>query len=219
MYLLLRVSLPPEPTMPAAGYDLTGPLAMEIGQLSSLAILDLQHNFLSGTLPNLSRISSTLESIRLDENRLTGPIPVAWCELDATKDMILSNNDLTGDLPTCLSRLSNLEHLSVMHNEMTGTVPVELAKSLLQLQTIHVAGNQLHGAFPDSLCARLNHNNNNNNNNNNTESFLKEASADCLNILSPNYVPCSCCTKCCDGDGDANSCSLRDNLLGGDRGQ
>lgn len=194
-----------------AGYKLNGNLPEELGRLSRLYVLDLQHTELIGSLPewtDLAGQASILESIRLDGNNLEGKIPEQWCNFgrNGLKDLILSNNKLTGSLPKCLSRLSGLEDFSVMHNAMTGTIPAEIFDNLLNLKTLHLAGNQFRQPIPASVCSLRDN------------QSLEEVSADCLNVLSPSYIQCACCTKCCDGDGSTDSCSLRSNLLGGDRG-
>lgn len=187
-----------------AGYNLQGILPIEIGYLRSLEVLDLQQNSLAGSLPKewgaLEMDNSGLQSIRLDQNQLTGSIPEEWCQLNSAslKNLILSNNQLTGTISSCISKFSELENFSVMKNFLTGTLPTDLG-ILLHLQTFHVAGNNLSGKFPDSVC-------------NLRRYELTEASADCKDILSENYVQCPCCTTCCDGN-KKDECDLRHLML------
>jgi hypothetical protein len=121
---------------------------------------------------------------------------MVWTQQDQHARDDFANNILTGTLPACIAELTALEDLSFMHNRMTGTIPEELG-SLVNLQTIHLAGNKFHGFFPSSFCDIQEH------------GLLEEASSDCLNNKSENFVACSCCTKCCIDDED--SCAISSN--------
>lgn len=172
-------------------YELTGELPIELAFLRDLQLLDLQMNNLNGPLPSewgaIAANYSSMETLRLDQNQFTGGLPEEWCRFNSTtmKEMILAGNRLTGTLPSCLSDLSALEDFSLKDNLMSGQIPTELGE-IQSLQTIHLAGNELSGKVPSTVCALA-------------EMNLYEVSADCLNILSENYVQCSCCSKCCDG--------------------
>ena len=173
---------------------MTGALPVELAFLQDLQMLDLQMNNLNGPLPSewgtIAANYSSMEVLRLDQNQFTGGLPEEWCSFNSTtmKEMILAGNRLTGTLPSCLSDLSALEDFSVKDNLMSGKIPTELGE-IQALQTIHFAGNELSGKVPATVCSLA-------------EKNLYEVSADCLNILSENYVQCSCCSKCCDGPED-----------------
>jgi len=185
------------------GYKLQGTLPIELVRFPKLKLLDLQSNHLSGTLPHewgvLASNGSQLETLRLDRNDLVGSIPDSWCHWNSTtmRELILANNQLTGSLPSCVSRLSAMTDFSVKNNAMTGTIPSSLAK-LSDLETIHMAGNRLSGVFPLSLCALK-------------QKKMFEASADCLFMLSDNFVPCPCCTTCCNGGEE--TCDHRHSII------
>ena len=185
-------------------YDLTGELPVELAFFRDLVRLDLQLNHLYGSLPNewgtIASNFSSMAYMRLEGNQFTGAFPEEWCGFNSTtmQEIILARNRLTGTLPSCLADLSALQDFSVKDNLMSGTIPTELGE-IQGLQTLHLAGNELSGKVPSTVC-------------NLAENDLYEVSADCLNILSENYVQCSCCSKCCDGPED--TCVVRYDIGG-----
>ncbi|KAG5558238.1 hypothetical protein RHGRI_008240 [Rhododendron griersonianum] len=84
----------------------------------------LQHNNLTGELPQTLRNCSSLLVIDLGENKLTGTVP-PWMG-NASLGLIvldLRSNNFLGNLPFELCRLSSLQILDVAHNNLFGPVP------------------------------------------------------------------------------------------------
>ncbi len=124
------------------------PIATWYGVLTddsgNVAGLDLEHNGLSGPLPDLSALTS-LKTLRLGYNDLTGPLP----DLSALANLArlqLYINDLSGPLPD-LGALTNLTHLYLDGNELTGQIP-DLS-NLARLEYLGLSGNRLTGQIPD----------------------------------------------------------------------
>ncbi|CAB9504533.1 receptor-like protein kinase [Seminavis robusta] len=185
------------------GYELQSTLPIEIGYMANLEVLDLQHNQIHGELPaEWGELAATggpvLKTIRLDRNEITGKIPEQWCKINTAnlQDLVLSNNLLTGALPSCVGDFVSLENFSVMHNSLSGELPNSLS-NLSNLQRLHLAGNNFRGAVPEEFC--------------DTKEGMElfHASADCDGLSESNYVECSCCTTCCEADGDKESCDQR----------
>ncbi|KAG9441803.1 hypothetical protein H6P81_017657 [Aristolochia fimbriata] len=94
-------------------------LLSTIGNLTSLEVLDLSHNFINGTLPRsltnnlchsirgmerlITGLSNSLEELRLGGNQLGGDLQVLWREISNIsrnlKILDLSDNSLTGYIP------------------------------------------------------------------------------------------------------------------------
>jgi hypothetical protein len=106
--------------------------------------LNLFENYLNGSLPDLSALSS-LEVLNLYENQLTGTLPPLNL-LSNLKVINLRNNHLQGPLPD-LSLLTQLEILSLYHNELCGPIPN--LSSLTQLRQLDLSYNHFTGAIPD----------------------------------------------------------------------
>jgi len=97
----------------------------EIGQLSSLAILQLaRRHFLRGTIP--TEIGDLSHMRLLDLSSCTA---------------------LSGTLPTELGRNTKLEYIKISHTRIRGTIPSELM-SLSSLEVLHLTNNKLSGPIP-----------------------------------------------------------------------
>lgn len=143
-----------EVTLDESGYN--GTLPPEVGQLSSLQILDLSSNAFHGAIPSsignltslirllLSRNSfsgnipgslaalSNLEQLSLDDNLLDGPIPATFSNLTSLVQLELNGNNLSGEFPL-LSALGKLKFLDVSNNWFSGSLPAALPPSLVEL--------------------------------------------------------------------------------------
>jgi len=106
--------------------------------------IDLSDNNLSGTIPDLSSLTSLMD-LRLYSNQLTGSIP-QLSALTQLQILFLNNNQLSGPIPE-LSALTDLQRIYLAINKLTGNVP-ELA-TLTKLQDIDFSHNKLTEAIPD----------------------------------------------------------------------
>eukprot|EP00898_Chlorokybus_atmophyticus_P006395 jgi/Chlat1/6757/Chrsp50S06449 len=152
---------------------LRGIIRPEIGQLSSLQILDLsQNSFYSGVPSSLAQLTS-LTTLNLSQNRLTGYLHDAIWSLPRLQLLDLSNNKLSGTLPTTTLgsaltqlRLNNndfrgaisagipaatsLSELLLQQNTLTGLVPEGLSQ-LTQLNSVDLSNNYFLGPLPRSV--------------------------------------------------------------------
>ena len=91
-----------------------------------------------------------LKWLRLQHNQLTGEIPEELGQLTRLRRLWLNNNQLMGGIPMELGHLTNLWELHLQHNQLTGAIPVELGR-LIQLQAFSFRDNQLTGPVPPTL--------------------------------------------------------------------
>lgn len=151
--------------------NLTGPLPSLLSRLTSLQIVDLSGNLLTGSIPDLSSLTQ-LVSLDLSRNRLTGSVPSS---LSTQLQLLnLTSNSLTGPIPSNISvtypglqvldlglnalngsipnlkALSALRSLRLHNNLLTGAVPP--FTSNLALVELWLQGNQLSGTIPSSLA-------------------------------------------------------------------
>jgi len=152
---------------------LTGLLPWEITLLEVLRMLDLDGNFLLGSLPPgmafLTELEtlwvksnsltgelpidlpSSLQSLDLSDNAISGILPTEWGEtLPALNFLSVSLNGLQGSLPGSWQSLSFLESLDLEGNQLTGTIPVGYG-SWKNTEKLFLEFNQLTGSLPTEL--------------------------------------------------------------------
>ena len=130
------------------GNGLSGTTPASLGDLTSLEILQLQDNMLTGEIPDLSPLTS-LRELSLASNQLDGSIPASLGDLTSLQGLYLQDNMLTGEIPASLGDLTSLQFLLLRGNELTGEIPdLSLLTSLLRLD---LGNNRLDGTIPASL--------------------------------------------------------------------
>lgn len=96
----------------------------DISSVPSLHSLFLQHNNLSGDIPNL--LTPNLTFFDLSYNSFVGEIPLEIQNLTQLTALYLQNNSLSGTIPDI--DLPKLRHLNLSFNNLTGHIPTSLRK-------------------------------------------------------------------------------------------
>lgn len=78
-----------------SGKNLTGHIPLQILNLTALADLWLDHNFLNGSLPDFGALVD-LKRVHLEYNQLSGTLPVSLADLPNLKELYVQNNLLSG---------------------------------------------------------------------------------------------------------------------------
>ena len=130
--------------------QLSGAIPPELGNLSSLVLLDLQYNQLRGEIPPELANLSSLIVLTLRDNELRGEIPPELGNLSSLRVLNLGSNELSGEIPLELANLTNLVGLTLGGNELTGEIPPELG-TLTKLSTLSLGSNDLTGEIPPEL--------------------------------------------------------------------
>ncbi|KAJ0265681.1 putative inactive receptor-like protein kinase [Hirschfeldia incana] len=133
--------------LPAVGFNGLIP-PFTITRLSSLKILSLRKNQLTGELPSDFVNLKNLTHLYLQHNHLSGPLPPIFSELKNLKVLDLSNNAFNGSIPTSISRLTRLRVLNLANNSFSGDIP---DLNLPNLRQINLSNNKVTGAIPKSL--------------------------------------------------------------------
>jgi len=132
--------------------DSTGLKSIEgIGNAYQLTDLDLRFNALSGSFPNEISYLINLESLSLTENYLTGTVP-RLSRLHRLKSLRLGENMFSGRIPDFSSHV-RLKTLDLSGNRMTGEIPnrfLALTGSDKEM-FIDLSSNRLKGEIPGSL--------------------------------------------------------------------
>ena len=130
--------------------NLAGTLPKELGNLTELTDLYLNHGGLTGPIPKELGNLPKLEQLILNDNRLTGPLPKELGNLPKLRRFSFGDNQLTGEIPKELGNLPELFKLSGYNNQLTGPIPKELG-NLLKLTDLFLNHNRLTGPIPKEL--------------------------------------------------------------------
>ena len=125
--------------------NLRGTLPAELGNLDQLTELPLQDNYLTGSIPDLGRLTN-LTLLRMWNNQLTGKIPASLSNLTKLRYLELWENQLTGPIPDLRSH-TGLVFLDLHGNQLSGKIPS--MSGLDQLVDLHLNDNLLSGPIPD----------------------------------------------------------------------
>ncbi|XP_077232663.1 uncharacterized protein LOC143870035 [Tasmannia lanceolata] len=125
---------------------------------SSLKILQLDTNYLSGALPDsIANLSTQLTRLTLGRNQIFGSIPSGIENLVGLETLGMEeNNFLTGTIPVGLGKLNKLQLLTLNTNGLFGQIPSSLG-NITHLLTLDLSTNKLQGHIPPSLenCGNL----------------------------------------------------------------
>lgn len=117
---------------------------------SSLKVLYLQNNRITGSIPSTLSNCSQLVSLDLSFNSLTGKIPKSFRYLSKLQDLIIWMNLLSGEIPDELMYIQSLENLILDFNYLTGSIPASLS-NCTNLNWISLSNNKLGGEIPAAL--------------------------------------------------------------------
>jgi LPXTG-motif cell wall-anchored protein len=129
--------------------ELTGELPENIGNISSLTELRLWGNSLTGEIPSSIGNLSNLTYLSLQSNQLSGAIPSSVGNLSNLQHFYLALNNLNGDIPSTIKNMTNLEKINLSDNQLTGSIPD--VSTLVSLNQINLGGNNLSGEVPSSV--------------------------------------------------------------------
>ncbi|KAB1204350.1 hypothetical protein CJ030_MR8G014199 [Morella rubra] len=126
--------------------NIKGSIPGDMGNLSSLTIINLVDNELVGSIPTALGRLHLIEGIWIDANMLTGPIPAELCSLKRLVELSLGGNKLSGQIPACLDNLTSVRHIYLGFNQLTSTIPSSMW-SLAYLLELNLSSNSLSGSL------------------------------------------------------------------------
>ncbi|KAJ1416639.1 Protein kinase-like domain superfamily [Sesbania bispinosa] len=103
---------------------LSGTIPMDIGNLTSLQVFDVNNNNLDGELPETIAQLTALTYFSVFTNNFSGSIPRDFGKNSPSlKRIYLSNNSFSGEMPSDLCSGFNLDVLAVNNNSFSGPLP------------------------------------------------------------------------------------------------
>ncbi|KAG4150193.1 hypothetical protein ERO13_D05G380400v2 [Gossypium hirsutum] len=127
--------------------SLNGEVSSLICNATSLRVLDLSHNNLSGTIPRcFGNLSNSLEFLNLKKNKFYGTIPPNFAQGCRLTNFNLNGNLLEGPLTPSILNCRGLEVLDLGNNKINDTFPHWLG-SLPYLQVLVLKSNHMHGSL------------------------------------------------------------------------
>nr|GEU47661.1 probably inactive leucine-rich repeat receptor-like protein kinase IMK2 [Tanacetum cinerariifolium] len=154
----LSGSIPPSITPSLQNLDLSnnqlsGTIPNIVSNSTKIYRFNLSYNAFSGSIPPSITLLPSLTFLALEHNNLSGPIPDTW-KFGQLTSLTLDHNFLSGKIPTSLSKMSNLEKVNLGHNHINGIIPNEFA-NLSKLQLLDLSNNVISGSFPSIRTSNL----------------------------------------------------------------
>ncbi|XP_059069227.1 LRR receptor-like serine/threonine-protein kinase GSO1 [Cryptomeria japonica] len=136
--------------------SLTGNILKSLGQLSRLTALSVSGNHLTGSLPAELGNLSNLQLGRVYGNSQSGSIPTQFGRLKSLQQFEAQDNNFSGRIPAEMSNCSALGFLRLQGNQLSGGIPPQLCRLRFSVE-LHLEQNQLSGTTPGSLsnCTNL----------------------------------------------------------------
>lgn len=130
-----------------ANCNLVGPLPEFLGKMSSLQVLTLSGNEISGEVPK-SFEDMALSKLWLNNQNgggLSGTLDV-FMTMASLTELWLHGNQFSGKIPDSIGNLASLKSLNLNGNQLVGLVPGGLAS--LELEKLDLSNNHLMGPVP-----------------------------------------------------------------------
>ncbi|XAR73312.1 Non-specific serine/threonine protein kinase [Bertholletia excelsa] len=143
-----------ESTIPLEELDLSGngfSGVIHVINSTTLSILNLSSNLLSGSLPSFAGRCSKVD---LSRNMLTGDISVMQSWESSLELLDLSSNKLSGSIPNLNAQFQQLTALNMKNNSLEGSLPSALG-TFQRLSAIDLSSNKLHGPIPSSFFTSM----------------------------------------------------------------
>ncbi|XP_076901630.1 probably inactive leucine-rich repeat receptor-like protein kinase IMK2 [Bidens hawaiensis] len=119
---------------------------------SKIIRFNLSYNAFSGSIPPSISLLPSLTFLALQHNNLSGSIPDTWHQ-PLLKSFTIDHNFLTGSIPASLTNMGNLENINLAHNHIDGVIPPN--NNLTNLQILDLSNNAIQGGLPSFTSSNL----------------------------------------------------------------
>ncbi|XP_057435271.1 LOW QUALITY PROTEIN: receptor-like protein 40 [Lotus japonicus] len=123
----------------------TGSIAsVHLEGLRKLVLIDLQDNFLTGSVPPSLFTPPLLQSVQLSNNNFQGRLSEFSNSSSSMLEVLdLSSNKIGGSIPTSIFHLRSLNVLQLYSNKLNGTLKLDVIQRLVNLTTLDLSHNNL----------------------------------------------------------------------------
>ncbi|XP_074279752.1 uncharacterized protein LOC141605021 [Silene latifolia] len=135
---------------------ITGMIPQGITNLINLRILGLDRCNLTGSLHEDFGKLHKLEQLQLSGNKLEGRIPSSLGNLSLLSKLILDDNILEGSIPPHLGNCQSLLFMKLSYNELNGTLWNELFEGSASFVGVDLSHNHLEGSLPLEMSKQSN---------------------------------------------------------------
>eukprot|EP00956_Cyclotella_meneghiniana_P019973 scaffold34752_cov72-Cyclotella_meneghiniana.AAC.6 len=133
--------------------NLYGELPAELSYLDEMRYVEIQTDYLYGTLPeSLGTGWTKLHTLLLGDNFIGGGFPSSFADNNMLGTIFIDHNRFNGTFPEVFTTLKNLEWLDAENNRFEGSLPSTVA-SLKSLRILNLNNNSLTGYIPDTWDA------------------------------------------------------------------
>ncbi|KAL6139441.1 hypothetical protein ACLB2K_057745 [Fragaria x ananassa] len=141
--------------------DIGGQLPRNLGMLCNLQSLNLSINKFTGEITDftdrLSRCTnSSLEMLNLGYNSLTGNLPNSLRLLKNLRYLVLRYNSFQGTIPEYIGNLTSLKELYLENNKLGGVIPESFGQ-LSSLMAVDLSENTWEGVVTEAHFLKLRH--------------------------------------------------------------
>lgn len=124
-------------------------LPTTVASMITLKSLNMSHDAISGSIPEVFYNLANLELLDLSGNIIGGTLPSYITGWRSMRQLDLGSNQFSGTLPDQISSMALLTHLHLQDNLLSGAIPLALFWLDL-LQELKLYDNQLAGTIPDA---------------------------------------------------------------------
>ncbi|XP_073058477.1 LRR receptor-like serine/threonine-protein kinase GHR1 [Primulina eburnea] len=117
----------------------------------NIEILDLSHNNLVGSIPEVTAQFLRLNYLNLSHNSLNGSLPKVILQFPKLTTLDFSFNQLDGPLLPALLTSATLKELHLQSNILSGSIGFSPSSADSNLRVLDISDNQLDGYLPDGF--------------------------------------------------------------------
>ncbi|CAO2838463.1 unnamed protein product [Amaranthus hypochondriacus] len=139
-------------TVDLSNNSFSGSLLTSLCYLRNLSLLNLKQNQLSDLIPDCWGQESSLFVVDLSFNKLSGSIPMTLGQLSLSY-LKLNNNSIEGKIPKTMNVISEMVILDLGENKLTGKIPKWDGESCSNLNIVRLRENNFEGSIPSQFCS------------------------------------------------------------------